>query len=831
MKKFIRRTPWLVVGATAISLKLAVTQIDLPDGKREFSQIRDVIKKDVATDTLLPAFMPFIAVGGDSAQGYKIARSLRFNSADTTNLTWTPAAGNRKTYTASLWVKRAVLGTTQHFFTAHSGASDDIRWGFDTSDRLAITYARSGGSDTGARITSASYRDPTAWMHVVIAVDTSQATASDRCKIYVNGNLITAFSSSSDPDQNTDTTVNAAVTHAIGGSATRAGWFNGYLTEINFVDGQQLDATYFGQSDPLTNTWVPKKYTGTYGTNGFHLDFSDNSNTTSTTLGKDRSGNDNDWTPNNFSVAAGPGNDSLVDTPTNYGTDTGVGGEVRGNYATMSSLNSFGCTVSDGNLRVTTPAASTGHGRASIPFPAIGKFRASVRVISHSRAGAIGADGMIGIVTAAVSPHSQAYIQAGAVLYCSDGTKRVNGSSSSFGATYTDNNTIDVEVDADAGEVEFLKDGVSQGVITISAGTEYWLVCDDGSSSETVTYAVNFGQQPWPYAPTSGFKALCTQNLPDPAIKNPRDYFDVNTRTGTGAAFNVTGKRFQPDLVWSKSRSAATAHAIYDSVRGVQKDFAIGAVAETTEAQGLTAFNGDGFSGGTLAKINTNTATYVDWLLKQGAIAGFEIVPFTGTGSAQAVNHNIGAVPEFMLHKERANADSWYVYHHKANASPATGSLFLEGTQAFSSSVSYFGNTAPTSTQFTAGVVMSSGSCLAYLFTSIPGFSRFDSYIGNASANGPFVYCGFRPRWILVKNVSQSSSWAIWDVERNTFNPLTAELTPNATSAEDGTSTADIDVTAFGFKIRNSAAAYNGSGNTIVFAAFADVPAKYALAA
>ena len=294
-----------------------------------------------------------IGMSGE-AGGYQIERSLRFNSADSAYMSRTPAsAGNRKTWTWSGWVKRSKLGSEEILFACGSTASDtafgQIIFGDDNTFRVNA-YSLSW------RTTTAVYRDVSAWYHFVVVFDTTQATAANRVKVYVNGQEVTAFGTSNNPTQNTDYAINQNIQHTIGRYDLGGGgnYFNGYLTDINFIDGQALTPSSFGETDSDTGVWTPKAYTGSYGTNGFYLKFADNSGTTSTTLGKDSSGNGNNWTPNNFSVTAGAGNDSLVDTPTSYGTDTGAGGEVRGNYCTLNPLDKsqYVGAPTNGNLDV-----------------------------------------------------------------------------------------------------------------------------------------------------------------------------------------------------------------------------------------------------------------------------------------------------------------------------------------------------------------------------------------------------------------------------------------------------------------------------------------------
>ena len=288
--------------------------------------------------------------GGGGAAGYQIERSLRFNSSDSAYLSRTPAsAGNRKTWTWAGWVKRSKLGSTERIFSAGSGTSyTEILF---VSDALKINCQNSAIS-VGQVQTQAVLRDPSAWYHCVISFN-----AAGTSKIYINGvdQLLTTTVGIS----NVDHQINNTIAHSIGRFSSGVDYFNGYLADVHFIDGQALDPTSFGEFDD-NGVWQPIDASGlTYGTNGFHLPFSDNS--TAAALGTDTSGNGNTWTVNNISVTAGSGNDSLVDSPTNGDqTDTGVGGEVVGNYATLNPLSLLGSsqTLANGNLDVSASAQS-----------------------------------------------------------------------------------------------------------------------------------------------------------------------------------------------------------------------------------------------------------------------------------------------------------------------------------------------------------------------------------------------------------------------------------------------------------------------------------------
>jgi hypothetical protein len=378
-----------------------------------------------------------------------------------------------------------------------------------------------GTGITNLRATTAVYQDPSAWYHVVAALDTTQATAANRVKLYVNGVEVTAFDANSNPAQNADLAFNKAVLHEIGSVATSV-FLNGYLADIHFIDGQALTPTSFGETD-ANGIWQPKAYTGTYGTNGFHLDFADNASTT--TIGYDAAGS-NDWTANNLSVTAGSGNDSLVDVPTNGAqTDTGAGGEVRGNYCTWNPLKlSAGYTLANGNLDVSGNGANLGAvGTVGVSS---GKWYWEIVVTSGAN------DDMAALaLTSNTSASADDYAGSTATNgwgWRQDGSVLKNAANitiNNIPADYTDNDVLQIAIDADAGKVWLGKNGTWTASGNPAAGT-----------TQTITYAAseapyfpvtrpyegssvaNFGQRPFAYAAPSGFKALCTANIPEGTI-------------------------------------------------------------------------------------------------------------------------------------------------------------------------------------------------------------------------------------------------------------------------------------------------------------------------
>ncbi|NBP04077.1 MAG: hypothetical protein EBU90_29085, partial [Proteobacteria bacterium] len=390
---------------------------------------------------------------------YGISRSLRFNSADSAYLNKTLGSGSRTKFTYSLWFKRTSL-TDAYLLAAYFSSTNQTNVQF-SSDALQI-FSNISGSTSINLITSQLFRDPSAWYHLVVSVDTTHATESNRVIAYLNGSQITSFSTSTYPSQNSNTNYGDSATPNYIGSYGAGSFFNGYITETYFIDGQALTPDSFGYIDSNTMVWQPKRYTGTYGTNGFYLNFSDNSSLTTSSnvgIGKDFSGNTNYWTTNGISINTGAGNDSLVDSPTNYGSDTGLGGEVRGNYSTLNvtDINSSIALVGNGNLEFTQNSNGT-----------IGIRRSTIAITSGkwyfeavpANVTAFSTQHTIGIVG---TDHSLSnYVGSGAngYAYRPDGNKLNNGTATAYGTTTTANtDVIMVAFDADNWKIWFGKNG------------------------------------------------------------------------------------------------------------------------------------------------------------------------------------------------------------------------------------------------------------------------------------------------------------------------------------------------------------------------------------
>ena len=794
-----------------------------------------------------------------STGGYQISRSLRFNSADSAYLNRTPAsAGNRNTWTWSGWVKRSALSSSsnQVFFGWNGGTSQEY-FGFRFSPTDTLELFDFNFSFAFQLITSQVFRDPSAWYHIVLSVDTTQATASNRIKLYVNGVQVTAFGTATYPTQNYNTYTNTTNPATLGAiwTSTAVTFFDGYMTEVNFVNAQQLTPSSFGETNAQTGVWSPIAYSGSYGTNGFYLNFSDNSNTTAATLGKDYSGNGNNWTPNNFSVTAGVGNDSLVDVPTPYGVDTGVGGTVRGNYCTMNPLQLNLATLSNGNLTYVADSASNNHACGSTLGVSSGKYYWEITVTSITTYLGIGIASASDLGTL-VRNNSPIGFSAQSYSVFESGVKCNNSTTSAYQTGFVTGNVVGVAFDATNGKIWFGRNNVFPNSGDPAAGTNAAFTSIPADtylpalSGLSVTMDANFGQRPFAYTAPSGFKALCTQNLPTPTIgattaTQAGKFFNPVLYTGTGSARSVTGIGFQPDWVWTKERSSTSGHYLTDAVRGNTKILTAELTdAEVTSSNAVTSFDSDGFSVGTDAGINQNGITYVGWNWKangagssntSGQItstvsanttSGFSIVTFTADGTTKTVGHGLGVAPKLYFVKQRnLTGGPWYAFTTVIDGS--LDYLILNATDAAANS-SY---TAPTSTviEYNDDVLTTQ---VAYCFAEVAGYSKIGSYTGNGSADGPFVFTGMRPAFLMIKRTDTAGfPWVIIDATRNTYNPENLELYPNTSGAEGNGGTTYIeDFLSNGFKIRQTDGTWNASGGTYIYMAIAQNPFKYSLA-
>jgi hypothetical protein len=627
--------------------------------------------------------------------------------------------------------------------------------------------------------------------------------------------------------------IQAAATNVqyLGNAPAQAFYLDGYLSEVNFIDGQALAPTSFGEISPTTGQWVAKKYTGTYGANGFYLPFNDGTSTT--TLTQDRSGNGNNWTATNISLTAGATYDWMLDVP------LGRGGNERGNYCTLNPLDKA-CTVADGNLAASNGASSFLGVRSSVVAPSSGLF------YGESTASIAGGSGNIvsfGLCSAVPSLASTLYAVAGAwVLYCgaagnfhlsaNGATTPISGAALGAGDVFqialdcTNNRAWlgknNVWYDSAGGTTGNPATGANPTITSLPAG----LFVVNQVCGNTV-YA-NFGQRPFAYTPPAGFKALHTGNLPTPAISKPSDHFNI--ALATGANIKTTTEALYPSnfFEWIKDRGNVNNHQLIDTVRGSSAVLQSNTTAaETTYVAPAGSSVGWAWKAGGAAV--TNTAGSITSQVSANTQAGFSIVTFSKPAAAvYTVGHGLGVAPKLVLFKARTEGTvRWFVWHKSLPS--ANYFLYLNDTIGQQAGTGAWNDTEPTSSVFTTGSAFGAYNFVAYCFAEIPGYSKFGSYIGNGSADGPFVYCGFRPRYVLVKQSNGTQNWYVFDAARDSSNVSSLYLIPAASNAE--ASIAALDFTSSGFKIRDGVnAAWNGVGGTYIFAAFAEAPFKYALA-
>jgi hypothetical protein len=535
-------------------------------------------------------------------------------------------------------------------------------------------------------------------------------------------------------------------------------------------------------------------------------------------------------------------------TPVGISTWRAVPDTCQNNFATLNPLKS-GMTLSDGNLKAT----STGYSATLATIGAkTGKYyyEGFVQDVGGTSF-AIG----VGFVNTNTGTYGGAgtydIVYTGPLIYGNSTNLQTGLSSPATG------DTIGVALNFDSSVITFYKNGVLVTSQNLTSGIEYFPCVADNSSSGTVISVLNFGQNPtfsgnttagtftdsngkglFKYQPPSGFLALCEDNLPTPTIKDPGEHFKtVLYRGDSNSGRSITGVGFQPDLVWVKPRNTTAFHHLFDSVRGPKNVLFSNATNAESSSESIISFDSDGFSLGT-AGINDSSQDVVAWCWKAGGpavtnpdgtitaqvsanpTAGFSIATYTGA-SGGTVGHGLGKKPSFIIEKKRNTTSDWIVTTDVIDGSLDYLRLNLNSVKA-DAVIS-----APTSTVFTPNI--GSGTVVAYIWTEIEGFSKFGSYVGNGSADGPFVYCGFKPAFLLLKIASpsgQERDWHIYDSARNSTNIVGLNLRPSSNDLE--INEPGIDFLSNGFKIRSNYIFSNYSGGTIIFAAFAESPFKYA---
>ena len=793
-----------------------------------------------------------------AADSYEIERSIRLNRSDNSYLEISRSSdGNRKKWTFSTWLKVAKHGDDLRPIFAFNGTGNNREnFAFESDGKIAYQL-RVSGSSKAQIVTTGRFRDPTAWYHILLIWDSDNGTSADRAIIYVNGvrQEVTTFIT---PASGSSTFINSTTTHYINHDAH---WDSGDYSyaETYFIDGQAYDPSFFTETDTITGQFIPKKYTSGFSGNSFYLAYTDNSNNTATTIGKDYSGLGNNVSPQGVSVSAGRHNDSLEDTPTN-------------NYPVVNPLNSREPDrISNGNLDIDYTDSDNNVSSVATFAMRSGKYYFEVLL----RAGSSSVlSSLIGI-----SPDSYQKLKQNnqsawsgkdtdsGVGIDGSGAKYVDGSSSTYGSSFTTNDIIGVAVDADAAKVAFSKNGqfsdgngnynqganvASGGQVSIDGTGPYFAVFADTSSSRNPQFSINFGQRAFSHSIPSGYQKLNSQNLPEPTVPRGDEYFETLLYTGqnTSSLYNVTGLEFQPDWVWGKSRNDNIEHILFDAVRGEDKQIATsGTGAEVVRSSAAYRFLSNGFAVSTVGNLN-NPVNYVAWCWDAGGStvtntdgtissqvrantsAGFSIATWTsdGSGSPTSFGHGLGVRPDFLIIMNRSssgNKQCWFSTF--SNATNNFISMNLEdGVQTAGAAM--WGTIDSSVVSFRHSANSSNGNdMVGYFFSNVAGFSKAGKYQGNGQSDGSYVHLGFRPAFLVIKTGEQNGDWIMIDNKRDVDNPTQHRVDANNIDTENN---GDVyhDFLANGFKLRTASASRNPSNQDMYYFAFAENPFKYARA-
>jgi len=738
-------------------------------------------------------------------------------------------------FTIEYWLKRTTLGNNDSAVTNFSQVS---------SGYLICLHAGTGFSDAtlylnGSAVVGGGTPEANVWNHY------AYVRSGTTCTLYKNGTSVASATSSAQAGATNVINIGAYS----GGSSA----ITGQMSNVRIVKGVAVYTSNFTPSTQLTNV------SGTV-----LLCCQSSSSVTAATVSPGTITTTGSPTAGTFSDTS-PNQDSLVDSPTN-GTqaDTGVGNEVVGNYCTLNPLKKgSSLTFANGNL---DQSGSGQYQHSTSTFVATtGKWYFEVLHLVGE------GNSIVGLVTAAglrANEEASKYLgeTANGYGFYANGQLINSGSlSGSWGNDWSaTNNVIGCAFDADTGKIWFSYNGTWQasgnpatGANPAFTASNHNGLCPAGRTYLSGQLSFNFGQRAFAYGAPSGFKALCTANLTDPTIADGSTAMDATLWNGDNTSpRSISGYDFSPDLVWIKCRSDAAGHMLFDTVRGnnkVLRSMDTSAEVDSPAFGYVSQFNSDGFTltegtftGFESGDSNMTGRTYVGWAWDAGtstvtntdgsitssvranASAGFSVVSYSGNGTSGAtVGHGLNAAPGFIILKRRDSTGRWAVYYDGMS----TGDyIYLDLTDpTYNDSGGW--PSLPTSSVFSISSNSnwnnSSGTYIAYCFAPVDGYSSFGSYTGNGSADGPFVYTGFRPKFLLLKSAG-AGDWVINDTSRDTYNVSGYNLYPNDSTGEGFN--ARLDILSNGFKLRSTFTSTNPSSTTVVFAAFAESPFAYARA-
>mgnify|MGYP003133156683 CR=1 FL=1 len=804
-----------------------------------------------------------------------VADSARFDDGGPDYLERTFASGGDvKTWTFSCWIKRTALGATNGEMRIFGGPSQASHIYLTSDDKIYwdVAVTGTGASTAFYRRTTREFQNTSRWFNLVCAYDTDQGTASDRMRIYIDGAEITEGTSSYPGSAYADNAINTAGVHSIGrrlASQGTAGMdLDCYMAEVVFIDAAQLTPSSFGQTDTSTNRWIPKDVSGlTFGTTGFYLNMTDGND-----FGDDESGNTNDWTESGFDTTNG--SNQMYDTPT------------RG-FPTFSpsSVFSSDITLQEGNTRVRLTSANADCCSIVVaPIPSTGvyywEFLAlntgsmyfgmsyNVNTLSASafnQGWFIGMNGSrydpsTGSGTALFSALSagdmigMAYNGDLGALYYS-----INGSWMDAAGSLGNSATVKAEIEAGTVTTNAIFNGVVQpaliGTNNINAQSILMPAVLDTSYGAMATLGAYANMGAWRYLDSGALTYSSTADGYFQSTTIPTNAKSLNQDNLETTTAGITG------FSWIKNRDAADNHILQNRVSGIQEYIESNTTdQEETDVNSVQRFLQQGVQIGSMDAVNTASESFVlyPWaantapatvtdgmvLTSGGATSdiprtantagGMSLIGYTGTGAYSTIKHGLSATPQFFIIKQTNATAAWKVWHH-AYADPLQSYTTLESDAAETDpgNDTLWGGVPATSTTIGVGTqidVNDSGDTYrGFIFAPVEGYSKFGSYTGNGNADGPFVYCGFRPAWILEKRMNSTGSWFMMDVARNAINPVTKYFTANSSAAE-ATATASsgqfINIYANGYRVSgtSSSPAYNIDNGTYLFAAFAEFP-------
>tara|TARA_R100001163_G_scaffold61929_1_gene52284 strand:+ start:1274 stop:3793 length:2520 start_codon:yes stop_codon:yes gene_type:complete len=834
------------------------------------------------------SILPASGIGDESTGFYNgvAERSLRFNGSNhylTRQSSTAPnfAAGNQKTWTCSFWIKKTKFGSTVMLLSTIVNNANEFNIYINSTGYFSV-----GTQTTTLLQSSEALLDPTNWYNLIVRMDTTQSSDTNKLRLYINGNEASySTDNRSSISENDDLGLLSGINHYYGGRSNGTMFYDGYMAELNVVDGSSLGPTSFGE---LKNgTWIPVEYSSSYGTQGWRLQFinttlnSSGAAGSSSTVGADTSGNGNHWQAENITAD----DINMADSPEN-------------NFCILNPLAAGDVNdMSQGALQYADNRTG-GTAQAIGTFPlSSGKWYWEVHYDYDP-----GASNMIGIV--AVEEITGSHTDTDAIIgygnffgWDERGIYYYSGGSTSSKTSYAAGDVVSFAMDVDAGKLFIRKNDGSfedsgnpvNGTNPSYTFTANTVMVPHVQNYKSSRHIFNFGQNQsfngdgsitagtetdsngkglFKYAPPTDYLAICAANLPDTTISPSKssqadDHFDTDTYAGSSSNQTRT-LNFQADWLWFKERTTdGIQPQLFDSSRAhastgtkLQSRLESNGSLSETDSVAIQSQSGNDIVllGGVSTTNDASSRTYVVWhwkanggttssntdgditsTVQANTTAGFSIVTYTGTGTqSDTVGHGLGKKPAWVLVKSRSEAQNWHVYHQGLDSSaPHNYTIFLNATNArASSSSNYWGGSAPTTSVIGVGNDNSSNKSsttyVMYCFAEIEGYSKFGNYTGNGSTDGKYVYTGFRPAFVMIKRYNGTGNWFMMDNKRLGYNPNNYRLLADSNLKEYTSTSANIiDIFSNGFKCRTTSSNTNGDNDTYIYMAFAEQPFQF----